>query len=116
MRDNEYHARLTVRVLQIVRVRTKEDPVQCRVIAAMVGIKENRVVTHIIESLRDAGEWICASQEPPYGYYYAKNRMELEEYLQKEHDRVMNQLVRHKKQRDFIPPPMELFEVETIHG
>lgn len=79
----------------------------------MLDLKENRIITQIVEELRDEGQWICASQEPPYGYYYARNRTELEEYLLKEHNRVMEQLARHKKQREFTPPETELFEVEN---
>jgi hypothetical protein len=116
MADGKYHrdlnTRFAIRTLQIIQTRTKGDPILCRVLAAMTGTA-TRDVTTIVEELRDAGEWICASQEKPYGYYYAKNRLELEEYLQKEHDRVMNQLARHKKQRDFCPPEKEIFEMEA---
>jgi hypothetical protein len=77
----------------------------------MFGFKTDRIITSIIEELRDYGEWICSSQKKPYGYYYAKNIIELNEYLEKEADRCIQQLARHKKQRDFRPPEPELFEL-----
>lgn len=105
----ERETRLTLYILQRVRERTKAHPILYDTLATELGI-DWRKVAEKVEQLRDSGEWICASQGKPAGCYYAANRLELDEYLQKEHDRVMKQLARHKRQRDFIPPGLTLFD------
>lgn len=105
-----YNTKLAIKVLQRIRVRTKANPVKAKVLALEFGYRDTRVITQVVAVLRDSGEWICATQEEPYGYYYADNRAQLEEYLEKEHERVIEQLARHKKQRDFTPKELTLLD------
>jgi hypothetical protein len=109
--DKNNNTKLTIRILQIIRSRTIDNPIKCRELSRMFNFRNDRVITHIIEELRDYGEWVCASQTKPFGYYYARNKVELQEYINKERDRVLQQLARQKKQLDFIPNyEPELFE------
>ena len=107
-----YSAKLTLKVLQRIRQRGPDNPIKCKTLADEFSVNM-RVITAIVETSRDAGEWICAAQKPPYGYYYAQSKHQLAQHIEKEHQRCMQQLARHKKQLDYTPQDPSLFDQEA---
>ena len=61
--------------------RGKENAISSRVLVPVLGLRDTRALTQLIEKERRAGVPICASVTEPTGYYLASDADELRRYL-----------------------------------
>jgi len=68
------------------------NAVESQMLAAACGFKSVRLLQKEIERLRNAGHIICSASQPPGGYFYPGNELELRAYIKTIESRAKNSL------------------------
>ena len=92
----------------LVQIKTLQ-PIQSSAIARNSAIPERKVRRIIRELIKEYP--IASSVKPPYGYFLAQNRQEVENYAQSLRDRLIEDA---KRRRDFIRASHKILHPEQL--
>lgn len=89
----------------------RENAITGSRIAHLLGYRDDRRIRLMIRELIAEGVPIASSVHPPYGFYIARNRREVEDYAQGLKDRLVADGYRRK---EFLRAAREILKPEQI--
>jgi hypothetical protein len=94
-----------------------DNAILLRNLKARVGIPE-RQLRLVIEKLRNEGWLVLVSGQPPYGYYYCKDRSEAQEFIEYMRSRVIQEcrIMRSNKVASFKKFSKQFGQISMLIG